>query len=104
MRSRHPRRPPSARSRHSAGARRVTYSGGHHCRCDQIPIPLAPPLALQAQTLTSEQIDAIRAYTDPATAGYELAKLITRLPDEMLALIAVTRSPRTGSSDAPCPS
>ncbi len=59
--------------------------------CDQILIPLVPPLALHTRTLTTEEIDAIHTYTDPATAGYQLAKLITRLPDEMLALVGASR-------------
>jgi hypothetical protein len=55
--------------------------------CDQIPIPLVPPLALRPLPLTTEDIDAIRAHTDPAAAGYQLAKRITGLPDGLVALI-----------------
>jgi hypothetical protein len=54
---------------------------------DQIPIPPVPPLALHARTPTAKQLDAAHAYTDPALAGYKLAKLITGLPDELVALI-----------------
>ncbi len=53
----------------------------------QIPIPPTTPLALHPRATTAAQIEAIHAYTDPATAGYDLAKLITGLPDELLALI-----------------
>ena len=38
--------------------------------------------------MTAREIDALHAYTNPARAGYELAKLITGLPDELLALIS----------------
>jgi hypothetical protein len=55
--------------------------------CDQIPIPLVPPLALRPRLLTTEDIDAIRAYVDPAAAGYQLARRITGLPDGLVALI-----------------
>jgi hypothetical protein len=37
--------------------------------------------------LTAKQIERIHGYIDPARAGYELARLATGLPDEMLALI-----------------
>jgi hypothetical protein len=55
--------------------------------CDQIPVPPTRPLRLDAQTPTGEQVETIRAYTDPATAGYQLAKVITGLPDDLLALV-----------------
>jgi hypothetical protein len=55
--------------------------------CDQSPIPLVPPLALRPRLLTTEDIDAIRAYVDPAAAGYQLAKRITGLRDGLVALI-----------------
>lgn len=61
---------------------------------DQYPVPRTRPLTLgtralmlRARPLTSEQIEALHAYTDPATAGYHLAKLITGLPDDMLSLV-----------------
>jgi hypothetical protein len=44
-------------------------------------------LALHTRTPTVKEIEAIHAYTSPARAGYQLAKLITGLPDELLALI-----------------
>jgi hypothetical protein len=53
----------------------------------QIPIPRATPLALTPCATTAEQIETIHVYTDPATAGYHLAKLITGLPDRLLAMI-----------------
>jgi hypothetical protein len=55
--------------------------------CDQIPIPLVSPLALRPRPLTTQDIDAIHAYIDPAAAGYQLAKRITGLPDGLVALI-----------------
>jgi len=54
---------------------------------DKIPIPRVRPLNVRARPLTAEQIDAAHAYTNPATAGYHLAKLITGLSDDMLLLI-----------------
>ena len=54
----------------------------------QIPALPAAPLSLRAHPVTAREIDALHAYTNPARAGYELAKLITRLPDELLALIS----------------
>jgi hypothetical protein len=58
----------------------------------QIPALPAAPLSLRPHPLrthpaTPREIDALHAHTDPARAGYELAKLITGLPDELLALI-----------------
>ncbi len=53
---------------------------------DHIPVPTPLPLTARPDAATAEQIDAIRAYTDPATACYQLAKLITGLPDTLLAL------------------
>jgi hypothetical protein len=53
----------------------------------QLPIPLTPPLELRARPLTGEQIEAIHGYTGADTAGYELAKQLTGLPGDMLALI-----------------
>jgi hypothetical protein len=46
-----------------------------------------PPLAIRPRLLTTEDIDAIRAYVDPAAAGYQLAKRITGLPDGLVALV-----------------
>ena len=46
------------------------------CRCPD-------PAAGAAPTDTAKEIAGLRAYTDPAIAGYQLAKLITNLPDEM---------------------
>jgi len=54
---------------------------------DKIPIPRFRPLNVRARPLTAEQIDAAHAYTNPATAGYHLAKLITGLSDDMLLLV-----------------
>jgi hypothetical protein len=58
--------------------------------CHNIPPPRALPMRLRARAgaVTAAQVDAIHAFTRPATAGYHLAKLITRLPDGMLDLIA----------------
>jgi hypothetical protein len=42
---------------------------------------------LHPRTFTAKQIERIHAYTDPARAGCELARLTTGLPDEMLALV-----------------
>jgi hypothetical protein len=53
----------------------------------QIAFPPTAALALPARTPTAEQIQAIHAYTSPAAAGYQLAKLITSLPDDLLGLI-----------------
>jgi hypothetical protein len=53
----------------------------------QIPVPPTTPLALPPCTTTAKQIETIHAYIDPATAGYHLAKLITGLPDPLLATI-----------------
>ena len=53
----------------------------------QIPALSAAPLPLCAHAVTAREIDALHGYTNPARAGYELAKLITGLPDELLALI-----------------
>lgn len=53
----------------------------------QIPTLPAAPLSLRPNQLTAQEIDSVHAYTYPARAGYQLAKLLTRLPDELLALI-----------------
>ena len=53
---------------------------------DCIPVPSSPPLTSRPDAATTERIDAIRAYTAPAIACYELAKLITGLSDGLLAL------------------
>jgi hypothetical protein len=53
----------------------------------QIPALSAAPLSLRPHAVTAREIDAVHAYTNPATAGYELAKLITGLADELLALV-----------------
>jgi hypothetical protein len=53
----------------------------------QIRALRAAPLLLRPHRVTMPQIDAAHAYTYPARAGYELAKLLTGLPDELLALI-----------------
>jgi hypothetical protein len=57
----------------------------------QIPALRAAPLSLRPHPVTAREIDALHAYTNPARAGYELAKLITGLPDELLALISYDR-------------
>lgn len=54
---------------------------------NQVPIRPTSPPALDPHVPTGTEIDAIHAYTDPATAGYQLAKLITGLSDEMLRLV-----------------
>jgi hypothetical protein len=53
----------------------------------QIPILPTTPLELNPCATTAVQIKAIHAYTAPDTAGYHLAKLITGLPDGLLAMI-----------------
>lgn len=53
----------------------------------QIPILPVATLSLHPHRVTVRKIDAAHAYTYPARAGYELAKLLTGLPDEQLALI-----------------
>jgi hypothetical protein len=53
----------------------------------QVPALPAAPLSLRPHPVTAREIDALHAHTNPARAGYELAKLITGLPDELLALI-----------------
>lgn len=52
-------------------------------------IPAVPPatLSLHPNEVTAREINAVHAYTYPAKAGYQLAKLLTGLPDELLALI-----------------
>jgi hypothetical protein len=55
---------------------------------DHIPVPTPLPLTARPDAATAERIDAIRAYTDPATACHDLARLITGLPDWLLALTA----------------
>lgn len=55
---------------------------------DHIPVPSVAPLTSRPDAAAAERIEAIRAYTDPATAGYQLTKLITGLPDRLLALTA----------------
>jgi len=47
----------------------------------------AAPLSLRPHPATAREVDALHGYTNPARAGYQLAKLITGLPDELLALI-----------------
>jgi hypothetical protein len=54
---------------------------------NQLPRLSATPLSLRPHPATAQEIDAVHAYTSPARAGYQLAKLITGLPDELLALI-----------------
>jgi hypothetical protein len=54
---------------------------------NQLPRLSATPLSLRPHPATAREIDAAHAYTYPARAGYQLAKLITGLPDELLALI-----------------
>jgi hypothetical protein len=44
-------------------------------------------VSLRPRAVTAREIGAIHAYTNPARAGYQLAKVITGLPDELLALI-----------------
>jgi hypothetical protein len=53
----------------------------------QIPALPAARLSLRRHLATARAIDALHAHTNPARAGYELAKLITGLPDELLWLI-----------------
>jgi hypothetical protein len=53
----------------------------------QIPALPAAPLSLRPHPATARVVDALHGYTNPARAGYQLAKLITGLPDELLALI-----------------
>ncbi len=53
----------------------------------QIPTLPASPRSLRSHPVTAREIDAIHAYTCAAQAGYQLAKIITGLPDELLALI-----------------
>lgn len=53
----------------------------------QVPMLSAGPLSLRPHPATAREIDAALAYTYPARAGYQLAKLITGLPDELLALM-----------------
>jgi hypothetical protein len=53
----------------------------------QIPALSAAPLSLRPHPATAREVDALHGYTNPARAGYQLAKLITGLPDELLALI-----------------
>jgi hypothetical protein len=67
----------------------------------QIPTLLAAPLSLRPHAVTARQLDAVHAYTNPARAGYHLAKLITRLPDELLALIG--RDQITAEAILGCP-
>jgi hypothetical protein len=55
---------------------------------NQLPRLSATPLSLRSHPATAQEIDAVHAYTYPARAGYQLAKLITGLPDELLALIS----------------
>ncbi len=52
----------------------------------QIPLPAAR-LSLRRHLATAREIDALHAHANPARAGYELAKLITGLSDELLWLI-----------------
>ena len=52
-----------------------------------IPVPRTRLLRLQGRSLTSAQIDAVRAYTSPWVAGYVLAELVTGLPPKLLGLI-----------------
>jgi hypothetical protein len=44
-------------------------------------------LPLRPDPATARQIDAVHAHSNPARAHYQLAKPITDLPDELLALI-----------------
>ena len=67
----------------------------------QIPMPLAAPLSLRPHAVTAREIDAVHGYTNPAIGGYQLAKLITNLPDELLALIG--RDQITGDAILGCP-
>jgi hypothetical protein len=53
----------------------------------QIPTLPAAPLSLRPHPVPARKIDAVHAYTNPARAGYHLARMVTGLPDELLALI-----------------
>ena len=54
---------------------------------NQVPIPKRLPPARYPQSPDPRHVETILSHTSPWTACYELAKLVTGLSDELLALI-----------------
>ena len=54
---------------------------------NQVPIPKSLPPARYPQSPDPRHVETILSHTSPWTACYELAKLVTGLSDELLALI-----------------
>ena len=69
----------------------------------QLPIPHTSPLKLRPRPVTSEHMHAIHAYTSADAAGYELAKQLTDLPGDMLALIGGDQISDEGILGCPVP-